>query len=136
MVTRVRFPRSFAPSTATVAALLLGASLSAASCSQQGSAEQLNTPIGVSTRNTTVTVENRSGGELSNVKLTVVAFGNTEYSKPMGILAKAESRNASLGELTSQDGSTFSVTFTRPKSVKLTAVDASGQAVTVETPWK
>ncbi len=136
MVTRVRFPRPSVSSTISLTTLLLGASLAATGCSQQGSAEQLNAPIGVSTRNTTVTVENRSGGELSNVKLTVVAFGNTEYSKPIGALGTAESRNASLGELTSQDGSTFSVTFTRPKSVKLTALDASGKAVTVETPWK
>jgi hypothetical protein len=135
MVTRVRFPRSLAPSTLTIATLL-GVSLFASGCSQRGSAEQLNAPIGITTRNTTVTVENRSGGDLSNVKLTVVAFGNAEYSKSIGPLAAAESRNASLGELTSQDGSTFSVTFTRPKAVKLTALDASGQNVVVETPWK
>lgn len=136
MLSRVRRPIASSSPSWFVLAALLSLPLGSLACSEQGAAAQQSAPVGIVTRQSTVTIENRSDGPLDNATLTVVAFGNKEYSRPLGTLNKAEIRDSKLTELTGADGSTFSVAFTRPKAVKLHAMDASGKPVDVEVPWK
>ena len=51
-------------------AMMLG--LLAGGCAGQGSAEQMNAPVSIGTKNTNLLIENRSGQTLNDVHLTVV----------------------------------------------------------------
>lgn len=117
-------------------ALLTLAPLAALACSERGSAEQMNSPVTLTTRGTQVSIANRSGQPLSGVVLTVVPFGQTSYSKPLGSLETAGQMSVALSELKAQNGSTFNPMLVRPKLVKLTAMDSSGRQYDVEMPWR
>lgn len=120
------------------AALLLLLSAVAASCAGGGSAAQLdeNSPVGISTRNTVVSLQNRAGMPLSNVRLTVTAYGNVNFTKTLPRLENAESKDVGLGELSSQDGTVFNPRLSRPKLIKVSATDSVGRQIEVEMPWR
>lgn len=130
--------RRVLPSPQRIAAFALVtlASLALIACSEQGSAEQLDAPVTLTTRGTQVSIANRSGQPLTGVVLTVVPFGQSSYSKPLGSLEAAEQRNVPLAELKADNGSTFNPMLVRPRLVKLTASDSSGRQYDVEMPWR
>ena len=105
-------------------------------CSERGSAAQMNSPVTLSARGTQVSIANRSGQPLSGVVLTVVPFGQSSYSKPLGSLEAAEQKDVPLSDLKGQNGSTFNPMLVRPKLVKLSATDPSGRQYDVEMPWR
>jgi hypothetical protein len=119
-----------------LAVTLIAGSVPLLGCSQQGSAEQLNAPVGITTRQTTIAIQNRAGVPLSNVRLTVVAFGNTEFTRALGGFEKEESREVNLSQLSSKDGTAFNAMLSKPKLVRFNAVDADGKPVDVEVAWK
>jgi hypothetical protein len=122
--------------TLAFAATLVIGSLASTACSQQGSAEQLNAPVLISTHQTTVSIQNKAGLPLSDVKVTVVPYGNTEFSRMIGRLENEESRELSLSQLSSQDGTAFNARLSKPKLVRFNAKDANGKPVDVEVAWK
>ena len=71
-----------------------------------------------------MTVENRAGGPLLDVRLAIRPIGGvTEYDKLISRLEGGESRSVSLGEFNGRDGTPFSLRFVRPKDVRITATD-------------
>ncbi|MBS1817059.1 MAG: hypothetical protein JSU08_03950 [Acidobacteria bacterium] len=116
------------------ATLMLG--LLMAGCAGQGSAEQMNALVAVSSKNANLVVENRAGQPLSDVRVTVVPFGKNEYSKSLAALSTGERREVPLSDMTAADGTKFIAMLNRPKSVRVSAKDASGKQYDVELPWR
>ncbi|MGC4083659.1 MAG: hypothetical protein QM736_16510 [Vicinamibacterales bacterium] len=117
----------------SVALLLM---LFAVGCAGQGSAEQMNAPVSIGTKNTSLLIENRAGQTLSDVHLTVVPFGKNEYSKALSTLGVDERREVPLSDLTAADGSKFIPMLSKPKTVRVTAKDATGKQYDIELPWR
>jgi len=137
MTTHLRFRRGVRPSYVVLAAAIAVASLTSAGCSEQGSAQMpADSPIVLSTQQIMITVQNKAGLPLTNAKLTVVAFGNTEFTKTFSRLENSETREVLLSDLSSRDGTAYNARLSKPKTVRLTATDPIGKEYTVETPWK
>lgn len=130
--------RRWSPLAAAGLFLLVITSAVTLGCSGSGSAAQLdeNSPIGITTRNTLVSLQNRAGMPLSNVRLTVTAYGNVNFTRTLSRLENAESKDVGLNELSSQDGTVFNPRLSRPKLIKVTATDSVGKQIEVEMPWK
>ena len=108
-----------------------------AGCADQGSAEQMNAPVSIGTRNMNLLIENRAGQPLTDVHLAVVPFGKkNEYSKTLPTLGVAERLEVPLSDLAAADGSKFIPMLSRPKTIRLTAKDASGRQYDIELPWR
>lgn len=107
-----------------------------AGCSQRGSAEPLNSPVAIETHQTIVSLENKSGMPLNDITLSVVAYGNTAFTKTWARMENAERREIALGELSSRDGTVFNARLSKPKLVRFVGTDATGKRYDVETPWK
>lgn len=106
-------------------------------CSEQGSAEQLDSPVAITTRNAVVLLQNRTEQPLDNVTLSVTPYGrNATFSKALPRLERAERREVSLGDLSTSDGTRFNPMFNRPRQLRLTATDTAGKQYDVELPWK
>jgi hypothetical protein len=121
-----------------IAAGLVLLATATAGCSGQGSAAQLdeNSPIGITTRATFITVENRAGMPLDNIKLTVVPYGNVPFMKSLPRIENAATREVALNELSSQDGTTFNPRLSKPKLIRLSATDSLGKRYDIEMPWQ
>ena len=137
MTTHLRFRRGARPSPLVLAAVIAVALLTSAACSEQGSAQMpANSPIVLSTQQIMITVQNKAGLPMNNARLTVVAFGNTEFSKTFSRLENTETREVLLSDLSSRDGTPYNARLSKPKTVRFTGVDPTGKEYTVETPWK
>lgn len=119
------------------ATLTLVAPLVLVGCSEQGSAEQLDSPVAVTMRNAIVLLENRAEQPLDNITLTVTPYGkNGAFSKALTRMERAERREVALADLTTADGTKFNPMLIRPRQIRLTATDAAGKQYEVELPWK
>ena len=137
MTTHLRFRRGVRRSPLALVVVIAVALLTSAACSEQGSAQMsANSPIVLSTQQIMITVQNKAGMPLNNARLTVVAFGNTEFSKTFSRLENTETREVLLSDLSSRDGTPYNARLSKPKTVRFTGVDPTGKEYTVETPWK
>jgi len=137
MTTHFRFCRGVGRSPLVLAAVIAVASIASAGCSEQGSAQMpADSPIVLSTQQIMITVQNKAGLPLNNAKLTVVAFGNTEFSKTFSRIENSETREVLLSDLSSRDGTPYNARLSKPKTVRLTGTDPTGKEYTVELPWK
>lgn len=109
-----------------------------AGCSQQGTAAQLdqNSPIVITTRATVITIQNNAGMALNEVTLTVIPYGNVEFTKTFSRLERAESRDVQLADLVSRDGTAFNPRLSNPKLIRVSAGDTAGKRYDLERPWK
>lgn len=119
------------------ATLALVAPLVLVGCSEQGSAEQLDSPVAVTLRNASVLIENRAEQPLDNITLTVMPYGkNGAFSKALNRMERAERREVALADLSTADGTRFNPMLVRPRDVRVTATDTAGKQYEVELPWK
>lgn len=125
------------PSVLTVIGLVL-LSAAIAGCSQQGTAAQLdqNSPILITTRATVITMQNNAGMALNEVKLTVIPYGNVEFTKTFSRLENAETRDVQLTDLMSRDGTAFNPRLSNPKLIRVSAEDTVGKRYDLERAWK
>jgi hypothetical protein len=101
-----------------------------------GSSGTAPAAIGIVTTSSFITVENRAGLPLLDVAVTVKAANGLSFSKSISRLEASAKRDMSLGELRSNDGTTFSMRFHKPREVVITATDVVGKKYDVTTPWK
>ena len=120
----------------SVAALTVAAC--AAGCSERGSGEKLldNAPLLVSITPTSVTLQNRAGLPLADIKIVIVPYGPVEFAKSFARFETSERREVSLGEFRSADGAALNLRFVRPRSVRVSAKDVVGKSYEVEIPWR
>ena len=101
-----------------------------------GSSGASPTAIAVTTSPSFLTVENRAGLPLLDVAVTIKTANGLSFSKSISRLENGASRDLSLGELRSNDGTVFSPQFQKPKEVVVTATDMVGKKYDMATPWK
>ncbi|MBI4477630.1 MAG: hypothetical protein HY654_10680 [Acidobacteria bacterium] len=107
-----------------------------AACSQAGSADTENQIIGISTSQLFVTVENRAGFALTEIKVNIVPVGRvTTFSTTWTRLEVSEKRDFSLGDFRSRDGTPLNLRVHRPQSVVVNAVGFNGEKYEVESSW-
>ena len=87
----------------------------------------MSSPVAITTRNTTASIENRAGQPLTDVKLTVIPFGRSDYSKSLLPINATERRDIPPGELTHPEGTAFNAMLVRPELVRVTASDRAGR---------
>jgi hypothetical protein len=111
-----------------VLAVLMGA------CSDQGAASQdPNAPVKIEISQMYVTVRNESGLALNDVTVGIVPMGRTTiYSKFVGRLESAQSRNVMLGEFVGRDGTPFSLRVVKPRSVEVKGKDVNGNDFAID----
>ncbi len=92
--------------------------------------------IGIDVSSFSVTLENKSGFALSNVKAVIEPGGlqKTGYTALIGRVENAQKRTVSLNEFRTEDGTPFS-TRIRASAVRVTAEDINGQQYEAVVPW-
>ena len=96
-----------------------------------------NAPLRVETSQMFITVENRSGLALRDVKIEIVPTSrSTEFSILLPRLENAEKRDFPLGNFRGRDGTPFNRLVVKPKAVKVSGSDINNKIVSVEVPWK
>ena len=118
--------------------LLVALAVAAAACSGQGVASQdANAPVKVEISQMYVTVRNATGLALNDVSVAIVPMGRTTiFSKFLGRLENAQSRNVMLGEFIGRDGTPFSLRVVKPRSVEVKGKDVNGKDYSIETTWR
>lgn len=113
----------------------LGAALWACS-SGQPARQAADAPIGVQTSQMFVTVENKAGLALVDVDVDILPMGGPiVFRKFLERVENGQKRTVSLGDFTSQDGTTFSLRLVRPKTVRVKGKDMVGKTYEVAVPW-
>lgn len=93
--------------------------------------------LGVEISQMFLTVENRSGLALRDVRIEIVPVGRaTDFSILVPRLENAEKRDFPLGNFRGRDGTPFNLRVVRPRSVKVSGTDINNKTVEVEVPWR
>jgi hypothetical protein len=117
---------------------LIGFGLFLGACSEGGSASQAaNAPLKVQISQMFITVKNDAGLPLTDVTVSIAPpTRTTVYTKYLGRLDNAESRDIMLGDFSGRDGTPFSLRVVTPKTVEVTGSGADGKTYNVTVPWK
>jgi hypothetical protein len=121
-----------------VTSTLIGFGLFLAACSEGGSASQAaNAPVKVQISQMFITVKNEAGVPLSDVTVSIAPpTRTTVYTKYVGRLDNAESRDLMLGDFSGRDGTPFSLRVVTPKTVEVKGTGADGKTYNVSVAWK
>ena len=121
------------PLCATIACVVLG-TLSTSGC---GAASQdPNAPVGFTTSQTYITIENRSGNALAEGLIELVPSGVlAPYRRELPRLESGAKRDVPYDLFSGAGGSRFRPGVTRIKAVRITAKDISGKTYKVEAPF-
>ncbi|HKB14381.1 MAG TPA: hypothetical protein VKD69_27135 [Vicinamibacterales bacterium] len=117
---------------------LIGVTVSHAACAQDNEtlqAQAANAPIGIETGQLFVTVENRAGGPLLDLSLTVQTPA-APYTYLISRLEAGQKRDIAVSSFSSRDGTGLNLRMVRPRSVRATAKDLTGKAYEAQAPWK
>ncbi len=127
-----------------VAALVVGCL--AAACSVTNSAQRESGSVGssgaapaaiaVETTPSFLTIENRAGLPLLDIKIDLQSASGMSFSTSVPRLETGAKRDLPLGDLRGRDGTSFSPRWQRAKQVVVTATDLVGKKYELTTPWK
>ena len=132
------FQRLVTLGAAVVVSGFLASSCSSARSSESGAGTSGGGPAFVDLMISSIfmTVENRAGGPLLDVRLAIKPVGGaTEFTKLITRMEAGEKRKISLGEFGGRDGTPFSPRFVRAKEVSVTAVDLTSKKYAMSVPW-
>ena len=101
-----------------------------------GSAGNSSAAIAVETSSLFVTVENRAGQPLEDVKITLKPPSGVLFTTSIWRLETGAKRDLPLSDFRSSDGTGFSLRLQRPKQVLVTAADLVGKKYEITVPWK
>jgi hypothetical protein len=123
--------------TTTGVAAMSALLLVAPGCGGQGSQSPENAPVRVEISQMFITVENRAGLALTDVKVEIVPYGApTTFAMTLSRLSNGEKRDLALGSFRGMDGTPFDRRVVRARQVIVTGKDINGNEVKVEVPWK
>lgn len=121
------------PLCATLACVVLVV-LSTSGCG--ASAQDPNAPVGFTTSQTYITIENRSGNALAEGLIELVPSGVlAPYRRELPRLESGAKRDVPYDLFSGAGGSRFRPGVTRIKAVRITAKDIAGKTYTVEAPF-
>lgn len=128
--------RSFLGCLAGVAAFGVIA-LSSAACESDKESLQAaaNAPIGIETSQLFVTVENKSGGPLMDLRIAVQTPG-APYTYLVSRLEHGQKKEVPLNAFSSRDGTALSLRMVRPRSVHAEGTDMMSKKHEAQVPWK
>ena len=101
-----------------------------------GASGEGKTAIMVQSSSLYVTVENRSGAPLLDLRVAINPTGVMTFTKTIGRLETGEKRDLALGEFSARDGTSFNLRVVRPQIIVVTAADLLGKKYEVTTPWR
>jgi hypothetical protein len=121
------------PLCATIACVVLG-TLSTSGCG--AGSQDPNAPVGFTTSQTYITIENRSGNALAEGLIELVPSGVlAPYRRELPRLESGAKRDVPYDLFSGAGGSRFRPGVTRIKAVRITAKDISGKTYKVEAPY-
>jgi hypothetical protein len=91
--------------------------------------------IDVQTGSFSVTLENKSGVPLIDLKVAILA-GGVPYTHLVSRMEVAEKSELPLTAFSDRTGTTFNLRVMRPKTVTVTAKDLVSKEYKVDVPWK
>ena len=92
--------------------------------------------ITLQTSNQSVTVTNNAGKPIEDVLIAIQCVGTTPpFTSTLRRMENAETREISLSQFRSKDGTTFSPRFTKARQVTVTATDIVGKKHEVTRAW-
>jgi hypothetical protein len=117
---------------------LAAATVSQAACASDKEtlqAQAADASIGIETSQLFVTVENRSGGPLVDLTLTVLT-PSAPYTYMISRIEAGQKRDVAVSSFSSRDGTGLNLRLIRPRSVKATAKDLINKPYEAQVAWK
>src|SRR4051812_46985489 len=136
------FPRELAMRAMLVCAIgvlaLAAATVSQAACASDKEtlqAQAADASIGIETGQLFVTIENRSGGPLVDLTLTVQT-PSAPYTYMISRIEAGQKRDVAVSSFSSRDGTGLNLRLIRPRNVKATAKDLINKSYEAQVTWK
>jgi hypothetical protein len=108
----------------------------AVGCSQDNEALlAADSSIGIETSQLFVTLENKSGGPLVDLVVTVQT-GGAPYTYRVWRMEAAEKRDIPLSSFSSRDGTSLNLRMVRPTRVQVAAADLTQKKYEAQARWK
>lgn len=119
------------------AIVLLSACVSPAVDKAVGTGRDGDTAIVVRTSGSTVSVENRAGRPLLNVRISITAADvATPFILVVPTIAAGATSDVALTGFRSEDGTVLDPAMVHPKEVHVTSRDTLAQSYEVTVPWR
>ena len=90
--------------------------------------------IGIETGQLFVTVENRAGGPLIDLLITIQT-PSAPYTYLISRIEAGQKRDVPVSSFSSRDGTGLNLRLVRPKSVRATAKDLIDKSYEAQAPW-
>ena len=117
--------------------VLVTAAIALGACGSSSGGGSDTGTIGVQTSQMFVTIENKAGLPLTDVKIEVIPYGGqTAFTASIYRLEGSEKRDFPLGRFNSRDGTPLNLRVVKPNVVRVTATDVSGKAHRAEVRWR
>ena len=125
-------------SKALLAVAILVATLAVVACggsSESAAAASMGGPIEVEVSQLFITVTNRSGGAITDLKVEIIPIGRATIFTASHYRLESESkRDFSMADLRGSDGTPFNLRIHKPRSIRVTAKGMSDN-YDIEVPW-
>jgi hypothetical protein len=121
---------------AVSALALIGVTVSQTACaSDKEIVQAADAPIGIETGQLFVTLENRAGGPLIDLSVTVQTPA-APYSYLVSRLEAGQKRDIAVSSFSSRDGTGLNLRMVRPRTVHAVAKDLTGKSYDATASWK
>jgi hypothetical protein len=125
----------YGASVIALVALVTAAFVQAACSGDKELVEAADAPIGIETNLGYVTVENRAGTPLLDVKIAIQTPA-APYSYLITRLESGQKREVAVGSFTSRDGAFLNLRLMKPRTVRVNARDLTEKAYEAQVSWK
>lgn len=101
-----------------------------------GSSGASQAGIAIEQTSSYLTIENRAGLPLVDVRIVLKAANGLSFSASIPRLETGAKRDFSFADLRSNDGTSFSPRWQRPREIVVTATDLVAKKYQLTVPWK
>ena len=120
----------------SISAIIFAMTLTTTGCGGSSENTSLGGPIEIEVSQLFITVTNKSGMAITDIKLEVIPTGGqTSYGATHYRLENSEKKDFSLGELRDTGGMNLNLRVHKPDRVRVTATDIDQTAYDIEIPW-
>ena len=120
----------------SISAIIFAMALTTAGCGGSSENTSLGGPIEIEVSQLFITITNKSGMAITDIKLEVIPTGGqTSYGATHYRLENSEKKDFSLGDLRGSDGMNLNLRVHKPDRVRVTATDIDSTAYDIEIPW-